>query len=632
MALPRPAAPPRRLRRAGGGDGAVGAGGGGGGGGSGAGRRHAAGVLAVLLAAGRLCPHAAPRSLSLVLPQQLVPLWEPRLLRGLDGHLARGRAAVALRRPSPAAGISAAAAGALPMDTARPDHGTAAAAPPWSWQFRLKRYSVVMGLLLGYAWYYVCRYSLNYVGPALCAQEGLDLRTVGMLTSMGQIAVGFSKMGASVVSADKSPSVCLVLGLALTGAFNCFAAWAPTLFSDVGGLVAVLGVVWTCNGLWQGLGSPSCARVLDNWCRPEERGTFWSVWNTSNNFGGAIAPLLVGFGLSLAGWRGGLWVAGLSALGMSGLVAVLVRDEPSCAEGIAALATPRKAAAATATVSELPSAPSGGAASSGSPAAAGAAASSTASSAATDMASAGTGAEDAKMSGWKLFWDGCLTRQGIPALACANFLIYGIRATFISWFVFYVVQGGQMHAGVAASLLSAFEVGGLCGSLASGPMSDYRMGRQKQGPIVGIRIETALMAVACSLFPAVLSLPFLPANAGPASYLPVLFFAGFGLYVVQSLTALCGLELCPRRAIGVSQGFLGMVAYVGAASTGLPLGILIQGRLGWNAWRGFLIVGCLGIFAVLLPLRTLPSYAQQEGTDAKPLRANEWPRARRVAR
>jgi len=232
-----------------------------------------------------------------------------------------------------------------------------------------------------------------------------------------------------------------------------------------------------------------------------------------------------------------------------------------------------------------------------------------------------------------------MMQRGVGQLACANFLIYAIRATFISWFAFYILQGGHLGAGAAASLLSAFEVGGLFGSLASGVLSDGRMLRQPDGPIVGIRVETSLMAVACMLLPAVAVLPLLPDTAGPLAYLPVLFCSGFGLYVAQALTALCGLELVPRRAIGVSQGFLGFAAYVGAASAGLPLGYLIEGPLGWTAWHASLLLGCLGVIAMLIPLRSLESYSQREAkqlglpaSEARPLRPNEWPRARRVAR
>ena len=43
--------------------------------------------------------------------------------------------------------------------------------------------------------------------------------------------------------------------------------------------------------------------------RREERGFFWSLWNVSNNLGGALAPLMVGLGAA-AGWRGSLLLAG----------------------------------------------------------------------------------------------------------------------------------------------------------------------------------------------------------------------------------------------------------------------------------------------------------------------------------
>lgn len=488
----------------------------------------------------------------------------------------------------------------------------APASTPLTVGFRIRRFAVVLGLLVGYAWYYVCRYSLNYVGPALAKEEGLDMSRIGLLVSVGQISVGFSKMGGSVCTADLSPTLCLVLGLVLTGASNVLAAMVPSFAGDSTGLVFTLGLMWGINGLWQGLGSPACARVLDAWCRPEERGTFWSVWNTSNNLGGALAPILVGLGMHRSGWRGGLCVAGMSAFAMAVGVAALVRDTPGKKGGDASAAT--KAA-------------------SGKGAATGEASSQALASPLLE--------EDSveQMRGWELFWWGCFRQRGVGRLAAANFLIYAVRATFISWFAFYILEGGRLGAAAAASLLSAFEVGGLFGSLASGVLSDGRAARHPDGPIVGIRVETSLLAVAGLLLPAVAAICVLPASAGPATFVPVLFCAGFGLYVAQSLTALCGLELVPRKAVGVSQGFLGLAAYVGAAAAGLPLGILIQGPMGWTAWHMSLLLSCLGVIAVLLPLRRVPSYGQRNAErlglppeSVAPLKASEWPRARRVAR
>lgn len=222
-----------------------------------------------------------------------------------------------------------------------------------------QRLVVVMSLVLSYSWFYVCRLSLTYAGPAVVKQEGLDLRTLGAILSSGQISIGLSKIMSSVLTANWSPSRCLVLGMLLTAACNLLAAGAPAHGAR---LTLLLALVWAVNGLFQGtgkqrglrqrhclsgLGSPSCARIVSAWTSARERGFYWSplgtqklsrqvpyvvwlhfrLWNISNNLGGALAPLMVGLG-AFAGWRGSLAVAGASTALVSLMVALLAQDSP----------------------------------------------------------------------------------------------------------------------------------------------------------------------------------------------------------------------------------------------------------------------------------------------------------------
>lgn len=439
-----------------------------------------------------------------------------------------------------------------------------------------KRLVVVFGLVLSYSWYYVCRLSLTYAAPAIVREEGLDLRRLGAILSCGQISIGFSKILSSVLTADLSPSRCLVVGLLLTAGCNVLASLAP----GGGGegatqLVLILAGLWALNGLFQGLGSPSCARIISAWCSAKERGFFWSLWNVSNNLGGALAPLMVGLGAA-AGWRGSLLMAGFSAAVVSFLVFLLVHDSPSAA------AAAKAAKAAKAKAAAAPAMP---------------------------------GSTEDQLSGSSLFWKGCLLQPGMASLAMANFLIYGLKSALICWLAFYVQSYGH-NALSAAPRLSTFECGGLFGSVLSGPLSDryWHLRGGETGaagaagaPLVGCRVQVAMTFVICVLVPSVFTVVFAP--GGRIGY-PAMFALGLGLYVAQSLCALCGLELVSSRAAGVSQGLLGWSAYTGAAAAGLPLGWLIQSS-GWQAWRMLMAGGALLVTALLLPLWRLPSNEQR---------------------
>lgn len=36
-----------------------------------------------------------------------------------------------------------------------------------------------------------------------------------------------------------------------------------------------------------------------------------------------------------------------------------------------------------------------------------------------------------------MLWKGCLLQPGMASLACANFVIYGLKSALISWLAFY---------------------------------------------------------------------------------------------------------------------------------------------------------------------------------------------------
>ena len=110
--------------------------------------------------------------------------------------------------------------------------------------------------------------------------------------------------------------------------------------------------------------------------------------------------------------------------------------------------------------------------------------------------------------------------------------------------------------------------------------------RGDEVPLTGSRIQVAVAAVTFILLPSALLLACL--DRAPKLHLAAMFAGGFGLYVAQALSALCGLECVSARAAGVSQG-----------------------PLGWKAWRLALALGSALISLLLFPLWRLPSYEQR---------------------
>lgn len=76
------------------------------------------------------------------------------------------------------------------------------------------------------------------------------------------------------------------------------------------------------------------------------------------------------------------------------------------------------------------------------------------------------------------------------------------------------------------------------------------------------------------------------------------------------LIGLCGAELVGPESVGASEGFLGWVAYLGAANAGIPLSIIVK-QFGWDAFFSALIGACGFALLLLLPMINLKSHVQR---------------------
>ena len=91
-------------------------------------------------------------------------------------------------------------------------------------------------ILVGYSCYYLTRNSLTFTAPAMVASPslGLDITSIGVITSIFPLCYGCSKFVSGVVGDVLSPSVMLGGGLIATGlvrrpAQRCFSHASPTL-------------------------------------------------------------------------------------------------------------------------------------------------------------------------------------------------------------------------------------------------------------------------------------------------------------------------------------------------------------------------------------------------------------------
>jgi MFS transporter, OPA family, sugar phosphate sensor protein UhpC len=439
-------------------------------------------------------------------------------------------------------------------------------------EFTRARLITFIGIVFGYSCFYLTRNSLTYTAPALVADAslGIGMTEIGTMTSIFPIAYGTSKFISGVLGSRTSPRLLLGLGLMATALCN--------VAFGFGASIVWFSVFWAINGTLQGVGAPGCARILTSWFAAKERGTYWGMWNIAHNMGGFAAPILAGTCAKLYGWRWGMFAPGAVGIVMGLFILAFVKDSPQSA-GF----PPVEAKL------ELP----------------------TGSTEEIEARNKTDAKEEPKESLVDLLVKDCLKNPYVVGLAFTYFFIYVVRQGVTSWFVFYLLQvKGVADAGAAALRVSGLELGGLLGSLVAGRISDMLISRSKgTGGNVGKRVQVVIgytVGVAAML----MAFAATPASLGWLQWATV-FMIGFFLYGPQMMIGLCGAELVRPDSVGASQGFLGWVAYLGAANAGIPLSMVVR-NYGWGAYFSVLLAACGVAVLLLVPMVKAKSYVQLE--------------------
>ncbi|KAI8474856.1 MAG: hexose-phosphate transporter, major isoform [Monoraphidium minutum] len=425
-------------------------------------------------------------------------------------------------------------------------------------EFTMRRLLVFASIVLGYSCYYLTRNSLTYTAPVMVADPklGMDITQIGAMTSIFPIAYGMSKFVSGVLGARFSPSVLLAGGLMATALINIAFGFGASL--------GWFCFFWALNGTLQGVGGPCCARILTTWFASKERGTYWGMWNIAHNLGGFAAPLVAGGFAKAYGWKWGMWAPGIIGLVVGVFVLLACRDKPE-------------------DVGFPPVEPA---------------------------AAPKPGASKKKPDVLKQLVNTVLKNPFIWGMALTYFFIYIVRQGVTSWFVFYLIkEKGVVDAADAAVRVSGLELGGLFGSLLAGRISDMLITKSGgKGGNVGKRVRV-VMAYTVGIAVSLLTFQACPASASALQWLNV-FMIGFFLYGPQMLIGLCGAELVGPDSVGASEGFLGWIAYLGAANAGIPLSIIVK-DYGWSTYFSTLVGACALALLLLAPMTNLRSYVQR---------------------
>ena len=404
--------------------------------------------------------------------------------------------------------------------------------------YKYWRLRTFYGMYIGYAFYYFTRKSFTFAMPSML-EQGFTLAELGMLGSVLSITYGFSKFISGIMGDRTNPRYFMALGLILTGICNlCF---------GLSTLWILLALFWGLNAWFQGWGWPGCAKLLTHWYSQSERGTWWSLWNTSHNVGGALIPLVAVFCAHYLGWRFAMFVPGVLSILVGFFLINRLRDVPQSL-GLPPIETFKGEG--------LP--PS---------------------------------SKEVAPSVRKILFEYVLCNEYIWMIAFAYFFIYIIRIGFNDWSLVYLIKFKGYPEMQAATCVLWFEIGGFLGSLFAGWSSD-KLFEGRRNPV-------NILFTAGAIF-TLLALHWNSMGSLLVDSM-LIFFIGFFIFGPQMLIGMAAAELTNKKAAATSSGFAGCFAYLGAAVAGGPLGALTN-IWGWDLFFAALLACGLTAIALILPI------------------------------
>lgn len=409
--------------------------------------------------------------------------------------------------------------------------------------FSYWRIRVFYSMYFGYALYYFSRKSLNAALPFLKDDLGLDKTQLGMFITLLSFTYGVSKFVSGVLSDKSNPKYFMGICLIITGICNIFFGLSSTML--------FFAIFWGLNGWFQGGGWPPCGKLLTHWYSQSERGRWWSIWNTSHNVGGFLIPYIVVFLAAHWGWRYGMYVPGILCI-LGGIVLINRLSDVPRSLGLPTIEKYKN---------DYPDEKKH---------------------------------EEVSLSTKEILFKYVLSNKYIWILGISYFFIYTVRMGIDYWGVLLLSEGkaypeiyGASGMAKAAFVYCFFEVGGFLGSIAAGWSSDFFF-RGRRGPVNAIfAFFTLLVVFAFWKGPAIFYIDAV-----------LMFLIGFFIFGPQMLIGVAAAELSHKKAAGTSTGFIGVIAYVGAATAGVPLG-KVTDVFGWNGYFLLLII-CAAISILFL--------------------------------
>ncbi|BDM64888.1 regulatory protein UhpC [Shewanella sp. NFH-SH190041] len=407
--------------------------------------------------------------------------------------------------------------------------------------YRRLRWQIIITTFLTYTVMYISRKAYAAAAPLLMEDLGMTAVQFGTASSIYYILYGLSKFSSGLLADRINPRLFLVPVLFLIAVINVGIGMADSVNMLLG--------LYCLTAIAQGCGFPPIAKAISEWYSKSERGGWYSLWNTSHNVGGALAPLIASAVIATThNWRYAFYVPAAITAIQALIAAVYMRGKPE-KYGLPNVGEWKK-----------------------------------------DKQQLDINKRSASgLTLWQMFRSYILNNPIIWLAISGDLCIYIIRTVTNDWVSVYFFKELHWDLIQSNSLVAWFEAGGIIGGLTSGIISDklFNADRWKTIFIYCFVLIAGMAGVAMTVH---------------ISYLLValcFFIIGAGIYAPQMLFALGIIEASHADGAGAATGLKGGITYLGAALAGAPIA-LVQKAYSWSGV--FTLLGSIAIILLLLTM------------------------------
>ncbi len=405
--------------------------------------------------------------------------------------------------------------------------------------YKRLRWQIIITTFLTYTVMYISRKAFAAAAPLLMTDLGMTTVQFGLASSIYYILYGVSKFSSGLLADKINPRLFLAPVLVVIAIINVGIGMTNS--------VNMLLALYCLTAVVQGCGFSPIAKAISQWYSKSERGGWYSLWNTSHNVGGALAPLIASGVIAYTGnWRYAFYVPAAITAVQAVIAAILMRGKPEN-YGLPNVGEWRND---------------------------------------TKQLEINKRSE-AGLSMWVMFKRYILTNPIIWLAIGGDLCIYVIRTVTNDWVSVYFVKELGWDLVKSNSLVAWFEAGGILGGLTSGIISDKFFGadRWKTILIYSFVLIAGMVGVVFTIH---------------IDYMLValcFFIIGAGIYAPQMLFALGIIEASHADGAGAATGLKGGVTYIGAALAGAPIA-MIETAYSWSGV--FTLLGAIAVTLVVL--------------------------------